>query len=226
MSLRSLPACANAPDSDILAGRHIPIKSQRIEGRTAMIRGLPIISMVALLTGCVSGPPLQTAVVVGPDKPLKIYGVRTYRDKKGLLVMGTVRRPMLFTGPIWGHLHVVGLFDDRRPPSLSIPDGEHYRPAGVEPHRSALCYRRPTHLRSKVSGSSTETSEIAPSQLNATEQAWRKWTARSGCHETIGRYVWQCFPPASHVIHSFDRPHTFALTNPLVHRTIFPLACG
>src|SRR3546814_3256118 len=30
--------------------------------------------------------------------------------------MGTVRRPGLAKGTIWGHLHIVGMFDDRRPP--------------------------------------------------------------------------------------------------------------
>src|SRR3546814_14986126 len=30
--------------------------------------------------------------------------------------MGTVRRPALAKGTIWGHLHIVGMFDDRRPP--------------------------------------------------------------------------------------------------------------
>lgn|SRR3546814_613047 len=79
-------------------------------------RSAAIIPMLALLSGCISGPPLPTAVIASPGKRLEIYGIRTYQHKKGVLVTGTVRRPMLFTGPIWGHLHVVGLFEDRRPP--------------------------------------------------------------------------------------------------------------
>src|SRR3546814_17953317 len=33
--------------------------------------------------------------------------------------LGRVRRPMLFRGPVWGHLHVEGLFDDRRAPIVA-----------------------------------------------------------------------------------------------------------
>lgn len=72
--------------------------------------------ILTLLIGCAEGPPLQTAVLAKPDRRLEIYGVRTYQHKKGVLVTGSVRRPPLFTGAIWGHLHVEGLFDDRRPP--------------------------------------------------------------------------------------------------------------
>ena len=71
---------------------------------------------LALLMGCISGPPLQTTVITSPSERLEIYWVRTYQDKKGVLVMGTVRRPVLAKGAIWGHLHIVGMFDDRRPP--------------------------------------------------------------------------------------------------------------
>src|SRR3546814_4431812 len=73
------------------------------------IFALPVITILGLLAGCVSGPPLQTTIIVSPSKPLEIYGVRTYRTNKGVLVMGRVRRPMLFRGPVWGHLHVEGL---------------------------------------------------------------------------------------------------------------------
>src|SRR3546814_14660352 len=78
------------------------------------IYALPVITILGLLAGCVSGPPLQTTIIVSPSKPLEIYGVRPYRTNKGVLVMGRVRRPMLFHGPVWGHLHVAGQFDDRR----------------------------------------------------------------------------------------------------------------
>lgn len=83
------------------------------------IYALPVITILGLLAGCVSGPPLQTTIIVSPSKPLEIYGVRTYRTNKGVLVMGRVRRPMLFRGPVWGHLHVEGLFDDRRAPIVA-----------------------------------------------------------------------------------------------------------
>lgn len=83
---------------------------------TRPFRPALIITFLALLTGCISGPPLQTTVITNPSKRLAIYGVRTYQAKKGVLVMGTVRRPALAKGAIWGHLHIVGLFDDRRPP--------------------------------------------------------------------------------------------------------------
>lgn len=56
----------------------------------------PIIIILALLPGCISGPALQTEVRTSPGKRLEIYGVRIYQRKKGVLVMGSVRRPMLF----------------------------------------------------------------------------------------------------------------------------------
>src|SRR3546814_19069570 len=83
---------------------------------TRPFRPALIITFLALLTGCISGPPLQTTVITSPSKRLEIYWVRTYQAKKGVLVMGTVRRPALAKGKIWGHLHLVGMFDDRRPP--------------------------------------------------------------------------------------------------------------
>src|SRR3546814_5404899 len=76
---------------------------------TRPFRPALIITFLALLTGCISGPPLQTTVITSPSKRLEIYWVRTYQDKKGVLVMGTVRRPALATGTIWGHLHIVGM---------------------------------------------------------------------------------------------------------------------
>lgn len=51
------------------------------------IYALPVITILGLLAGCVSGPPLQTTIIVSPSKPLEIYGVRTYRTNKGVLVM-------------------------------------------------------------------------------------------------------------------------------------------
>lgn len=79
-------------------------------------KAILIITFLALLTGCISGPPLQTTVITSPSKRLEIYWVRTYQDKKGVLVTGTVHRPVLAKGALWGHLHIEGLFDDRRPP--------------------------------------------------------------------------------------------------------------
>lgn len=83
---------------------------------TRPFRPALIITFLTLLTGCISGPPLQTTVITNPSKRLAIYGVRTYQAKKGVLVIGNVRRPVLAKGAIWGHLHVVGMFEDRRPP--------------------------------------------------------------------------------------------------------------
>src|SRR3546814_8645363 len=65
------------------------------EGENVMTRPFRpalIITFLALLTGCISGPPLQTTVITSPSKRLEIYWVRTYQDKKGVLVTGTVRR--------------------------------------------------------------------------------------------------------------------------------------
>lgn len=80
------------------------------------IGAVSLLIILKPLTGCAEGPPRQTAVLAKPDRRLEIYGVRTYQDKKGVLVTGSVRGPPLLTGAIWGHLHVEGLFDDRRPP--------------------------------------------------------------------------------------------------------------
>src|SRR3546814_2083112 len=102
MQARRTPTLKSAADGKA-GGR-----CTEIEGGVAMNRGiyaLPVITILGLLAGCVSGPPLQTTIIVSPSKPLEIYGVRTYRTNKGVLVMGRVRRQMIFRGPVWGHLH-------------------------------------------------------------------------------------------------------------------------
>src|SRR3546814_11224560 len=107
------------------------------------IYALPVITILGLLAGCVSGPPLQTTIIVSPSKPLEIYGVRTYRTNKGVLEMGRVRRPMLFRGPVWGHLHVEGLFDARSSPLVADPRWGTLSPQiGRQPCRARLCTSR------------------------------------------------------------------------------------
>src|SRR3546814_7750611 len=83
------------------------------------IYALPVITILGRLACCVSGQPIHTTIIVSPSKPLEIYAVRTYRTNKGVLVMGRVRRPMLFRGPVWGHLQVDGLFVDTRAPIVA-----------------------------------------------------------------------------------------------------------
>src|SRR3546814_8455939 len=54
--------------------------------------------------------------------------------------------------------------------SLRTPDGEHCHRGGADPHRSALNCRRPTRLRSRVSGSSIELSGIEPGHRISTKK--------------------------------------------------------
>lgn len=75
---------------------------------------VPILAF--LLPACSLGPRLDTAIFSNPSKRLSIYGTRAYEQDKGLLVTGWVKRPRLATGAIWGHLHIEGLYGDRRPP--------------------------------------------------------------------------------------------------------------
>src|SRR3546814_21134722 len=49
------------------------------------------------------------------------------------------------------------------------PDGEHCHRGGADPHRSALNCRRPTRLRSRVSGSSIELRGIEPGHRISTK---------------------------------------------------------
>src|SRR3546814_1322286 len=53
--------------------------------------------------------------------------------------------------------------------SLRTPDGEHCHRGGADPHRSALNCRRPTRLRSRVSGSSIELRGIEPGHRISTK---------------------------------------------------------
>src|SRR3546814_6627364 len=55
--------------------------------------------------------------------------------------------------------------------SLRIPDGEHCHRGGADPHRSALNCRRPTRLRSRVSGSSIELRGIEPGHRISTKRS-------------------------------------------------------
>src|SRR3546814_12338568 len=69
--------------------------------------------------------------------------------------------------------------------SFATPEGDRYRLEGAASRRAALFYRRPIHLRSKASGSSTEPRAIAPGHLIATEQGWPPMTGgdRNDCQE-------------------------------------------
>ena len=69
--------------------------SERGDGMTRTLRPMPVIIFLAMLTGCVGGPPLQTTVITKPSRRLEIYGVHAYQHKGGVLVTGTVRLPVL-----------------------------------------------------------------------------------------------------------------------------------
>lgn len=73
-------------------------------------------ALAFLLPACSLGPRLETEIFASPSKRLTIYGTHAYAQKRGLLITGSVRRSTLAKGAIWGHLHVVGLYEDRRPP--------------------------------------------------------------------------------------------------------------
>jgi len=74
------------------------------------------LALAFILPACSLGPRVETAIAASPNKVLAIYSTRAYAQKKGLLITGSVRRPALFKGAIWGHLHVVGFYEDGRPP--------------------------------------------------------------------------------------------------------------
>lgn len=76
---------------------------------------LPL-AIALLLPACSLGPRLETAIFASPSKRLTIYGTHAYAQKRGLLITGSVRRPTLAKGAIWGHLHVVGHYEDGGPP--------------------------------------------------------------------------------------------------------------
>lgn len=88
MSRRSRRACANDPevvrDSDVEMTHDHGFEGENV--MTRPFRPTLIITSLALLTGCISGPPLQTVVITSPSKRLAIYGVRTYQHEKGVLV--------------------------------------------------------------------------------------------------------------------------------------------
>lgn len=74
------------------------------------------LALAFVLPACSLGPRVETAITASPNKVLAIHGTRAYAQKKGLLITGSVRRPPLLKGAIWGHIHVVGLYEDGRPP--------------------------------------------------------------------------------------------------------------
>ena len=94
-----------------MRGRFKTMSTIRLPGNRA--RSL---ACVLFLSACSYGPRLETSVITLPGRQLAIYGVRSYAHEKGLLVTGRVRRQAPLSRPIWGHLHVQGLFEDRRPP--------------------------------------------------------------------------------------------------------------
>ena len=103
---------------DAVSGRRLHIRGRcktmsklRSPGNRALSS-----ACVLFLSACSYGPRLETTIITLPGRQLAIYGVRTYAHEKGLLVTGRVRRQAPLSRPIWGHLHVQGLFEDRRPP--------------------------------------------------------------------------------------------------------------
>ena len=71
-----------------------------------------LILMAALLSGCISGPPVSLPIQAVPTKRLSIYWTHAYNYKGGVLITGQVRPRPLDLGPFWGHLHLQADFND------------------------------------------------------------------------------------------------------------------
>ncbi|MBU0657415.1 MAG: hypothetical protein KJ876_07800 [Alphaproteobacteria bacterium] len=72
--------------------------------------------MALAVVGCIAGPELNTPVLAEKSEQLRIMWTHVYPDKRGLLLLGQVRRPALSIGLLGGHLHVVGHLSDGSPP--------------------------------------------------------------------------------------------------------------
>jgi hypothetical protein len=67
------------------------------------------------VSGCAYGPELAVPVTHVPNEKLTIYGIRAHSAERGILVSGSVPRPGLSLGPLWGHLHIVASVQDGPP---------------------------------------------------------------------------------------------------------------
>lgn len=77
---------------------------------------LSLIPIAALLSGCISGPPVSLPIQAVPTKRLSIYWTHAYNYKGGILITGQVRPRPLDFGPFWGHLHIQAEFHQGRAP--------------------------------------------------------------------------------------------------------------
>lgn len=81
------------------------------------VQGIALASALACsLTGCVSGPELRLPITAQSHDRIQIVWLHAYPDKRGILLMGHVRRTGAAVGPVWGHLHVVAEFSDGTKP--------------------------------------------------------------------------------------------------------------
>ena len=79
-------------------------------------RVIAVIASALASSACTSVPALTTPVLATQANHLTIYGAQAYSDKRGMIVRGWVRRPVLDITPLWGHLHIAASFVDNRPP--------------------------------------------------------------------------------------------------------------
>lgn len=136
---------------DAVSGRRLHIRGRcktmsklRSPGNRALSS-----ACVLFLSACSYGPRLETTVITLPGRQLAIYGVRSYAHEKGLLVTGRVRRQAPLSRPIWGHLHVQGLFEDRRPPVTVDTRWGTLSPRGNKSATFTALLRTPTPLEIK-----------------------------------------------------------------------------
>lgn len=76
---------------------------------------LSTILIVFTLAGCIAGPELTTPVIAQKSEYIRIMWPHIYPDKRGVLVVGQVSRPVLSIGLLGGYLHVVGHLSDNSP---------------------------------------------------------------------------------------------------------------
>lgn len=70
------------------------------------------------VAGCARTIPFPRPITAESTARLTFYGLRSYASTKGVRVSGSVRRPPLALGPLWGHIHVVATFADGPPVSV------------------------------------------------------------------------------------------------------------
>ncbi len=90
----------------------------------ASMRGVFASVLAGMVGGCTIGPSLEMPLSIQPSARLEIYWVHIYKNPKGLLVTGRVRRPSINMAPLWGHLHFAGVVDTGTPsPSVDARIG-------------------------------------------------------------------------------------------------------